>query len=55
MKKYVYVLLDSEKNIVAIYEAEDLAKSLLVELSKKLGKELTLNKIQVNKDISLIS
>ena len=55
MKKYVYLLVDEEKEVVAVYDRLDLAQKMQEPISKKLmiGK-LTIEKKRVNPDFAYI-
>lgn len=54
MKRYVYVLVDTENNIEAIYDRSDLAEKLKKPIEDKLGKTLSIEKHRINSDIASI-
>lgn len=52
MKKYIYLLIDEEKNVVAAYDRIDLINTLKPHIEKKLDVELTMEKVRVNVDLA---
>jgi len=50
----VYLLIDTEKNVVAVYDDENLAKKMKKPLEEKFKKELTVDKRSLNQDVSLV-
>jgi len=52
MKRYIYLLIDAEKNIVAAYDRLDLVETLKSHIEKKLNVGLTVQKIRINPDLA---
>lgn len=52
--KYVYLLINPEKDVVAIYDSEELAKKVLPHLETKMKTKLTLEKRSVNLDLNTV-
>lgn len=54
MKKYVYLLIDTERNVIAAYDTIELIQTLKEHIEKKLNVELTVEKVRVNPDLAHI-
>jgi hypothetical protein len=55
MKKYVYIIVNSDTNeIYAAYESETVAKKLLDLVSKKVKNEAKIIKQRLNIDVTLV-
>lgn len=52
--KYVYLMLDEAKNVVAIYEDEAVAQKLKKPIEEKLNLTLTIEKRSVNPDLKVV-
>lgn len=52
--KYVYLIVNNEKNVVAVYDDETLAKTMKVPLEEKFETQLVIEKRSVNQDIKMI-
>lgn len=52
--KYVYLLVDEDKNVVTIYDDATLAEKMLGPIEEKLKTKLVVEKRTVNLDMSLI-
>jgi hypothetical protein len=50
----VYLLSDVEKNVVAIYDNEELANKMKKPIEEKLKVELTIEKRSINLDLKVI-
>ena len=55
MKRFVHLLIDEEKNVVAAYDRVDLIKTLKPHIEKKLKVKLTVEKVQINVDLANIN
>lgn len=53
MKK-VFLLIDDDKNVVAIYEAIEVAKAIKSEVEKKVKSNLRIEERTLNPDIYVI-
>lgn len=51
MGNYVYLLIDQDKNVLAIYDSENLANILKEPLEKKFNVTLTLERRSMNLSI----
>jgi hypothetical protein len=54
MKKYIYLVMDDTNKVIAAYDRLDLVNKLRPHIEKKLEKELTVSKVQVNVDLKQI-
>ena len=54
MKKFVFLLTDNDGNVRFVYDHKDLAEKLLAPLSLKIGKPLTISKMQMNPDLASV-
>lgn len=52
--KIVFLLIDTDKNVVAIYDDETLANTMAGPVEEKLGIKVTVEKRSVNLDIKTI-
>jgi len=52
MKKYIYVFIDSDKNIILSYDNLDLAEKMKPHVEKKLNLTLEIVKVIVNPDLA---
>jgi hypothetical protein len=50
----VYILLDSESNVVAVYDDKDLAAKMLPVIEEKINDKIVLQVFKMNQDIKLI-
>lgn len=50
----VFLLIDEEKNVVAIYDNEEFALKLKVPIEEKLSKKIHIEKRTVNQDIKVV-
>lgn len=53
MKK-LFLLIDEEKNVIAIYENKDLAERLKEPIERKLNVELTVQERTLNPDLKVV-
>lgn len=54
MNQFVYILIDEDKNIVAVYENKDVAAVLKPALEEKICKKIEIKKRTLNPEISTI-
>lgn len=54
MKKFVYLMVDEEKNPIIAYDRIDLATKLKPHIEKKLNLTLEIIKVRVNPDLAHI-
>lgn len=52
MKKYIYLLIDENLNVVVAYDRSDLATQLKPHIEKKLNVVLTISKVRINPDLA---
>lgn len=52
--KYVYLLIDADKNVIAVYDDQTLAEKLKKPIEEKLQVQLTIDKRSVNLDIKTV-
>lgn len=52
--KEVYLLIDKDNNVIALYDESELATKMKKPIEEKLKVELTIQKRTVNLDISVI-
>lgn len=52
--KSVYLMIDTEKNVVAVYDDETLAQKMKASVEEKLKTKVTIEKRSVNLDIKTI-
>ena len=50
----VYILLDSEKNIIAVYDDKNLVENMKKPIEEKLNTTLTIEERSVNLDLALL-
>jgi len=50
----VYILLDSESNVIAVYDNKDIAAKMLPVIEAKINDKLVLQIFKMNQDIKLI-
>lgn len=54
MKNFVFVIVDENHDIVAIYSTKEVAEKLLPAIEKKVGRELKLLKYQIDPSIDIV-
>lgn len=54
MTTKVWLMIDKDKNVVAIYDSEELASKMKSPIEKKLNLELTVEERSVNIDIKMV-
>jgi hypothetical protein len=54
IKMKVYILLDSESNVIAVYDNKDIAAKMLPVIEAKINDKLVLQIFKMNQDIKLI-
>ena len=54
MKQYVYILLNEDGGIEAVYDSKDLAEKLLAPIEAKLGTTVTIKKQMLNPQIDIV-
>lgn len=52
--KTVYLMIDTDKNVVAVYDDETLATKMKTSVEEKLKTKVTIEKRSVNLDIKTI-
>lgn len=54
MKKYVYLVIDEDKNVVAAYDHKDVAAKLLPSIAEKIDKVVEIKKQLLNADLAVV-
>lgn len=54
MKKYVYLIITSEGNILAVYDDEKIAKKLKTPIEEKFKTKVEILKKELNVDIAFL-
>lgn len=54
MKQFMFIVLDSKRNIVAVYDKESVVKKLKPHLEDIFQDSLVIEKVEINRSITLI-